>query len=115
MKSRKKKSENKVKINNVNKNGKKVNIWDGIKENFATINSTSKILKKSLQNLSMNTNLINEKLKSHAITSKRLINHTVAKLNRAKNDLRIAKINNASLKRITHADIDNSRKNELLN
>ena len=104
MKFRIKKSEKKIVIKKVNKNGKHVNVWDVINENFANINSTCKILEKSIRNLSTNTDLMNEKLKSQAITSKRIIDDTVANLKETKSNLKIAKINNISLKR------DNSTK-----
>jgi len=104
MKFRKNKFEKKEINQEVNNKGKKINIWDLINENFAKIKSTCKILEKSIQNISTNTNLIDENLKSQAITSKRLIDDTVANLRGTKNNLKTAKINNTSLKR------DNSQK-----
>ncbi len=110
MKFRKNKFEKKEVIEEVNKNVQKVNAWDVIKENLANINLTCEYIKKSLQNFSTNTNLMNENLKSQAITSKRLIDDTVANLKETKNNLKIAKINNTSLKRTLHVVDDNSKK-----
>jgi hypothetical protein len=110
LKFRKKKSEKKIIIKKVNKNGKIVNVWDVIKENFANINLTCKNLKKSKQNISMNTNMITENLKSQAITRKRIIDDTVANLKETKNNLKIAKINKTSLKRTKHEVNDKSKK-----
>ncbi len=110
MKFRKKKSEKITIIKKVNKNGKVVNMWDVINENFANINLTCKILKKSIQNLSKNTNLVNENLKSQAIISKRIIEDSVANIKKTMNNLKIAKINNTSLLRTIHVVNDNSKK-----
>ncbi|KKN15804.1 hypothetical protein LCGC14_0982260 [marine sediment metagenome] len=103
MKFRKNKSEKNI-------ISKGVNIWDVINENFANISLTCKTLEKSIQKLSTNTNLMNENLKSQAITSKRIINHTVAKLRETKNNIRKANIINTSLKRSLHAVSNNLKK-----
>jgi nicotinamide mononucleotide adenylyltransferase len=110
MKFRKLKSKKKIIIKKVNKNGNVVNIWDVINENFANINLTCKNLKKSKQNLSMDTNMITKNLKSQAITRKRIIDDTVANLKETKNNLKIAKINKTSLKRTKHEVNDKSKK-----
>ena len=110
MKFRKKKSEKKIIIKIFKKNGKVVNIWDAINENFAKINLICKNLKKSKQNLSMNTNMITENLKSQAINRRRIIDDTFANLKETRNNLKIAKINNISLKRTIHVVNDNSKK-----
>ncbi len=102
MKFRKKQSEKKDKLKNFNANEKAVNVWDVINENFTNINVKCENLKKSLQNLSTNTNLMNEKLKSQATTSKKIIDNTVDNLRETKNNLQIAKIKNTSLKRTAH-------------
>ena len=103
MKFRKSKSEKNI-------ISKGVNIWDVLNENFANISLTCKTLEKSIQKLSANTNLMNENLKSQAITSKRIINHTVAKLRESKNNIRKANIITTSLKRTLHVVSDNSKK-----
>ena len=110
MKFRKNKFENKEIIEEVNKNVKFVNAWDVIKENFANINLTCEYIKKSLQNFSTNTNLINENLKSQANTSKKIIDNTVDNLRETKNNLQIAKIKNTSLKRTAHLENGASKK-----
>ncbi len=110
MKFRKKKSEKKMLIKRVNKNGKVVNIWDVINENFTNINLTCKNLKKLKQNLSMNTNMIIENLKLQAITRKRIIDDAVANLKETNNKLKIDKSNDTSLKRTINVINDNSKK-----
>ncbi len=107
MKFRKNKFEKKEVIEEVNKNVKIVNAWDVIKENFANINVTCENLKKSIQNLSTNTNLMNENLKSQTITSMRIIDDTADNLRETKNNLKIA---NASLKRTVYLENDASKK-----
>ena len=107
MKFRKKQSERKVITKEDNRIEKRVNVWDVIKENFANINVTCENLKKSIQNLSTNTNLMNENLKSQAITSKRIIDDTADNLRETKNNLKIA---NASLKRTVYLENDASKK-----
>jgi len=110
MKFKKNKSEKKVTSNVVNKSEEAVNAWNVINEKFRNINATCKTLEKSIQSLSVNSNLMKKWLKSQKIISKRLFNDTDAKLNITKNHLRMAKINNASLKRTLHSDNDNSKK-----
>lgn len=110
MKFKKNKSEKKVTSNVVNKSEEAVKLWDVINEKFGNINSTCKTLEKSIQNLSANSNLMKKWLKAQTITSKRIINDTVAKLNITKNHLRMAKLNTASLKRTRHVVNDNSKK-----
>jgi len=102
MKFRKNKFEKKEVFEESNKNVKVVNGWDVIKENFANINLTCEYIRKSLQNISTNTNLMNENLKSQALTSKRIIDDTIDNLRETKNNLKIAKIKNTSLKRTAH-------------
>ncbi len=107
MKFRKKQSERKVITKEDNRIEKIVNVWDVIKENFANINVTCENLKKSIQNLSTNTNLMNENLKSQTITSMRIIDDTADNLRETKNNLKIA---NASLKRTVYLENDASKK-----
>ena len=110
MKFRKKQSEKKDKLKKVNANEKVVNVWDVINENFTNINVTCENLEKSLQTLSTNTNLMNEKLKSQATTSKKIIDDTVDNLRETKNNLKKVKNNNTTNKRNVHLVKDTSKK-----
>ncbi|KKL10835.1 hypothetical protein LCGC14_2551850 [marine sediment metagenome] len=110
MKFRKNMSEKKAISKMVNKSEKAVNVWDVINENFTNISLTCKTLERSIQKLSANTNLMKENLKSQAITSKRIINDTAAKLRETKNNIKKAKINTTSLKRTISVVSDNSKK-----
>ncbi|KKL55960.1 hypothetical protein LCGC14_2250180 [marine sediment metagenome] len=110
MKFRKNKSEKNIISKGVNKSEEAVNAWDVINENFTNISLACKTLEKSIQNLSANTNLMKENLKSQANTSKRIINDTVAKLRETKNNTKKAKITTTSLKRTIYVVSDNSKK-----